>query len=246
MTGAFHTLDGVLGPQGRHTPLRPWSRSPPWGCCSPGAPAPPPSKLWGPQVKKGQPAPHAPATQTKSSHSSLAKKGSQRSRCLGLSGRQQAEGLEAGRAHVGDGNGPTRLERRTATGREAAVARGPGWARSIRRPAPANRSIRQPAPANRSVRGDGEGASAPLKAERVSSDTSSMLPKRRNCTFHALGRAASPSRRLRRLRTSLPLLLPCDLALAQGARQGRGPHLTSQARTQRLGAPRRASTHPVC
>lgn len=123
MTGAFHTLDGVLGPQGRHTPLRPWSRSPPWGCCSPGAPAPPPSKLWGPQVKKGQPAPRAPATQTKSSHSSLAKKGSQRSRCLGLSGRQQAEGLEAGRAHVGDGNGPTRLERRTATGREAAVAR---------------------------------------------------------------------------------------------------------------------------
>lgn len=90
------------------------------------------------------------------------------------------------------------------------------------------------------------GASAPLKAERVSSDTSSMLPKRRNYTFHALGRAASPSRRLRRLRTSLPLLLPCDLALAQGARQGRGPHLTSQARTQRLGAPRRASTHPVC
>lgn len=230
MTGAFHTLDGVLGPQGRHTPLRPWSRSS-WG-----APAPPPSKLWGPQVKKGQPAPHAPATQTKSSHSSLAKKGSQRSRCLGLSGRQQAEGLEAGRAHVGDGNGPTRLERRTATGREAAVARGPGWARSIRRPAPANRS----------VRGDGEGASAPLKAEQVSSDTSSMLPKRRNCTFHALGRAASPSRRLRRLRISLPLLLPCDLALAQGARQGRGPHLTSQARTQRLGAPRRASTHPVC
>lgn len=237
MTGAFHTLDGVLGPQGRHTPLRPWSRSPPWGCCSPGAPAPPPSKLWGPQVKKGQPAPRALATQTKSSHSSLAKKGSQRSRCLGLSGRQQAEGLEAGRAHVGDGNGPTRLERRTATGREAAVARGPGWARSIRRPAPANRS----------VPGDGGGgASAPLKAEPVSSDTSSMLPKRRNYTFHALGRAASPSRRLRRLRTSLPFLLPCDLALAQGARQGRGPHLTSQARTQRLGAPRRASTHPVC
>lgn len=94
--------------------------------------------------------------------------------------------------------------------------------------------------------GRGGGASAPLKAERVSSDTSSMLPKRRNCTFHALGRAASPSRRLRRLRTSLPLLLPCDLALAQGARQGRGPHLTSQARTQRLGAPRWASTHPVC
>lgn len=154
MTGAFHTLDGVLGPQGRHTPLRPWSRSPPWGCCSPGAPAPPPSKLWGPQVKKGQPAPHAPATQTKSSHSSLAKKGSQRSRCLGLSGRQQAEGLEAGRAHVGDGNGPTRLERRTATGREAAVARGPGWARSIRRPAPANRS----------VRGDGEGGERALKS----------------------------------------------------------------------------------
>lgn len=48
---------------------------------------------------------------------------------------------------MGDGNGPTRLERRTATGREAAVARGPGWARSIR----------QPAPANRSVRGDGRG-----------------------------------------------------------------------------------------
>lgn len=121
-----------------------------------------------------------------------------------------------------------------------------GRAASVSRRQPIAACVRQPAPANRSVRGDGEGASAPLKAERVSSDTSSMLPKRRNYTFHALGRAASPSRRLRRLRTSLPLLLPCDLALAQGARQGRGPHLTSQARTQRLGAPRRASTHPVC
>lgn len=40
--------------------------------------------------------------------------------------RQQREGLEAGRTHLGDGNGPTQLERRMDVGRAATVARGPG------------------------------------------------------------------------------------------------------------------------
>lgn len=61
-----------------------------------------------------------------------------------------------------------------------------------------------------------------------------------------LGRAVSPSHGPRRRPASLPLTLACDLTLAQGARQGRWPYLTSQERTQRLGEPRRASTHPVC